>query len=211
MKYLSIIILGLLLISFVFAGVTPSSLGLINMRGGEDKNFYLTIENEFNSSATVVLRALVSNESGDINGFFVLFNKNNFILGPKASTGVILNIKLVENIFPERYDVNIDANFITNMPQNIYDSVNISSGGGYTIRVIDNNVPVVVEVEKEVMKEVVRDNDVVYVDKNVVIIQTVEVPRDLELIDVVFFGLIGFVVAGVVIFIYFIFFYKKGV
>ena len=206
MKQMICIFLVLILGSVAFAGITPSEPLNLAIKGGEDYNHIFYVKNEFNSNAFVNLSLLLDNNSKDFNGFEATFSDNNFILNAVETKKIILIIKTVPNIRPETYDINIQATYTIDVPQDPSQGYRYNAGRGGT-RYIDKNIDkniyidnnVIINVPYEVVK-IVDNNIIVQVDKNIEVEKIIQV-ESINWLNMGVMLLIGIIVGGLIIFI----------
>jgi len=93
-----------------FAGllVSPTALD-VNLCGGNSVERMVVVSGDFSVPASVSLSSVVSSESGDTNGFSVLFEPESFVLLPGQPFEVKLFFSAVSNIAPEKYVVRLEA------------------------------------------------------------------------------------------------------
>jgi len=186
-----LVLLGieLLLFGFAYAAIeiTPSTVGVTNLYGGESLITQLHVKNTFGAAVYVLLFKDVVNTSHDYNGFNVSVTDNNFFLMPGQTKDVNLQILLAPNIYPEDYNIMLWAS--TDLETVGY-PIYISTGGGGTVykdknvfidrnRFVDRNVyiNVPIEVNRYIDKNVYVDKNV-FVDKNIYVDKIIGSPDD---------------------------------
>jgi hypothetical protein len=209
---------GLLLILIscgVFAGISPDKLTIPTMHGGDNFNQTITVTNEFNSTVLVELISTVDNNSKDFNGFNISFSDNNFYLTAMEPRTIVVYISFDLNILPEVYDININARYIVEVPQDPTQGYRYNAGGGGT-RYIDKNIDRNIIVDKniiipvEVIKEqiVIRDKNIyIPIDQNIFIDNNIEKPYTPPE-WVAAYIIVGAIIGGGFIIFYFLFIRK---
>ena len=127
-----------------FAGllVSPTALD-VNLCGGNSVERMVVVSGDFSVPASVSLSSVVSSESGDTNGFSVLFEPESFVLLPGQPFEVKLFFSAVSNIAPEKYVVELVAVASVEevLPRPVVQQGSGNGGGGrWVAKPLDGNV-----------------------------------------------------------------------
>jgi hypothetical protein len=153
----------ILCLSFAFANITPTLFEPTTMYGGETKDYNLVIANDFSYDANVYLDINLFNESGNWEGMEVTLPVTDFELKAYAQKPIPIIFKAQNNLAPEQYGFSLNATYYLSENQTPIRTERIFTGGGtnYIYKPIYQDKNVVIEVVKEVPKEVIKTVEVV--------------------------------------------------